>query len=43
MIEIKRIKTSEEFENGISALIEIFIDEYPYYKTWIKKIVFNLN
>ena len=37
MIEIKRIKTSEEFENGISALIEIFIDEYPYYKTWIKK------
>lgn len=37
MIEIKRAKTNEELENGISALTEIFIDEYPYYETWIRK------
>lgn len=37
MIEIERTNTPEEFESGVLALTEIFIDEYPYYATWIKK------
>lgn len=37
MIEIKRARTNEELEYGISSLTEIFIDEYPYYETWIRK------
>ena len=37
MIEIERTNTTEEFESGVLALTEIFIDEYPYYETWIRK------
>lgn len=37
MIELKKTNTIEEFKNGVFALTEIFIDEYPYYATWIKK------
>jgi ribosomal protein S18 acetylase RimI-like enzyme len=37
MIIIKKINTNEEFEDAITSLTEIFIDEYPYYETWIRK------
>ena len=37
MIEIERVNTPEEFESGVLTLTEIFIDEYPYYITWIRK------
>lgn len=37
MVTIHRTKNKEEFEIGVQALTEIFIDEYPYYATWISK------
>lgn len=37
MFEIKKLNTVEEFNKGVTALIEIFIDEYPYYSKWIEK------
>ena len=39
MIELKRTSTKEEFDNGVDSLTSIFIEEYPYYSTWIKKHV----
>lgn len=35
MINLKRLKTKEELEKGIESLTSIFIEEYPYYSTWI--------
>lgn len=37
MINLKRLKTKEELEKGIESLTSIFIEEYPYYSTWISK------
>ena len=35
MVNLKRITTKEEFEKGVESLTSIFIEEYPYYSTWI--------
>lgn len=35
MVELKSIISKEDFERGIKELTTIFIDEYPYYSTWI--------
>lgn len=35
MIILKRTSTQEEFSNGAESLTSIFIEEYPYYSTWI--------
>lgn len=35
MIKLNRISTQEEFDKGVEALTSIFIEEYPYYSTWI--------
>lgn len=35
MIILKRTSTQEEFSNGVESLTSIFIEEYPYYSTWI--------
>lgn len=35
MINLKRVTTKEEFEKGVESLTSIFIEEYPYYSTWI--------
>ena len=35
MIKLKRTSTQEEFDKGVEALTSIFIEEYPYYSTWI--------
>ncbi len=35
MIKLKRTGTQEEFNNGVESLTSIFIEEYPYYSTWI--------
>lgn len=35
MINLKRTSTQEEFNNAVKALTSIFIEEYPYYSTWI--------
>ena len=35
MVNLKRLTTKEEFEKGVEALTSIFIEEYPYYSTWI--------
>ncbi len=37
MLEIRRLNTVDEFNKGITALTEIFIEEYPYYSKWIEK------
>ena len=35
MVNLKRVTTKEEFEKGVESLTSIFIEEYPYYSTWI--------
>lgn len=35
MIKLNRTSTQEEFDKGVEALTSIFIEEYPYYSTWI--------
>ena len=35
MVELKSIISKEDFERVIKELTTIFIDEYPYYSTWI--------
>ena len=35
MVDLKRVTTKEEFEKGVESLTSIFIEEYPYYSTWI--------
>lgn len=35
MINLKRVTTKENFEKGIEALTLIFMEEYPYYSTWV--------
>lgn len=35
MVNLKSVTTKEEFEKGVEALTSIFIEEYPYYSTWI--------
>lgn len=35
MIKLNRTNTQEEFNKGVEALTSIFIEEYPYYLTWI--------
>lgn len=35
MVSLKRVATKEEFEKGVESLTSIFIEEYPYYSTWI--------
>lgn len=35
MIKLKRVSTKEEFDKGVESLTSIFIEEYPYYSTWI--------
>lgn len=35
MIKLNRTNTQEEFNKGVEALTSIFIEEYPYYSTWI--------
>lgn len=35
MVNLRRAATKEEFEKGVESLISIFIEEYPYYSTWI--------
>lgn len=35
MVDLKRVTTKEEFEKSVEALTSIFIEEYPYYSTWI--------
>ena len=35
MVNLKRVTTKEEFEKGVEFLTSIFIEEYPYYSTWI--------
>lgn len=35
MVNLKRVTTKEEFEKSIESLTSIFIEEYPYYSTWI--------
>lgn len=35
MIKLNRISMQEEFDKGVEALTSIFIEEYPYYSTWI--------
>ena len=37
MIKIRRVQNECELNDGIRALTLIFIDEYPYYSTWIEK------
>lgn len=37
MFKIKRLNTPDEFNKGVTALTEIFIEEYPYYSKWIEK------
>lgn len=35
MIKLNRTNTQGEFNKGVEALTSIFIEEYPYYLTWI--------
>lgn len=35
MVKLKKVETKEDFEKGVEALTSIFIEEYPYYSTWI--------
>ncbi len=35
MVNLKKVKTKEEFEKGVESLTSIFIEEYPYYSIWI--------
>lgn len=35
MVNLKRVATKEEFEKGVESLTSVFIEEYPYYSTWI--------
>lgn len=35
MVNLKKVTTKEEFKNGVESLTSIFIEEYPYYSTWI--------
>lgn len=35
MVNLKRVTTKEEFEKSVESLTSIFIEEYPYYSTWI--------
>lgn len=35
MVNLKRVTTKEKFEKGVESLTSIFIEEYPYYSTWI--------
>ena len=37
MIKVSRIETDNELKAGIESLTSIFIEEYPYYSTWIEK------
>lgn len=37
MIKVSRIETDDELKAGIESLTSIFIEEYPYYSTWIEK------
>lgn len=34
---LHRLKTKKELNEGIEALTAIFIEEYPFYSTWIQK------
>lgn len=35
MVNLKSVATKEEFEKEVEALTSIFIEEYPYYSTYI--------
>lgn len=35
MVVLKKITSKEEFKESVEALTSIFIEEYPYYSTWI--------
>ena len=39
MVKLKNVETKEDFEKGVEALTSIFIEEYPYYSTWISNHV----
>ena len=36
-MKIIKVRKVEKIQEGLRALIEEFIDEYPYYSTWIQK------
>lgn len=35
MVVLKKITSKKEFKESVEALTSIFIEEYPYYSTWI--------
>lgn len=35
MVVLKKITSKEKFKESVEALTSIFIEEYPYYSTWI--------
>jgi len=37
MVNLKHVQIGKEFDKGVEALTSIFIEEYPYYSTWISK------
>ena len=41
MVNLKRVTTKEEFEKGVESLTSIFIEEYPYYSTWISNHMYQ--
>lgn len=43
MVNLKRIVSEDEFEKGIKALISIFIEEYPYFSTWISNNMYQFK
>lgn len=36
-MELEHLRNPEEIKEGLVALIDVFIDEYPYYYEWINK------
>ncbi len=43
MIKVSRIETADELKAGIKSLTSIFIEEYPYYSTWIAKNMYQFH